>query len=414
MAKFSAFQDFSAFRFSSKAPHGETIYRAAVNAENKAFSMKKGTYEETRLYCLAMGLARAQYALERSQAQYDPLRVIALLPSKEFDWSCIPGPYDGIVDRQNELAARMKLPRGARRENVESILRTIYGDDFIAYRTILPQEVVSWPSDPWTGPGVFLREDGALLPKFLKLTSPVVAMGVSKVYYEAIQAGDPATLDIDETVCVQVENIGLAEQVKVLSVGQDSGGLYFTADFVRSHDIGASVIFGTVPVWMSNQRFSLIIVKAPAGRDLAKYRRTAFYMERVLRGVSSWAVVEPNAVDSSTCGPYTLNISRLGMTPIGTVNIVDSASGVPPLPVPDVEFVIPQQVAIAGGTVVDIYGDGLKNASAVTFGGSAATIVSNTDKKIRCTVPAHSAGDVDVVVTTPGGSGTLLQSVRYA
>ena len=58
--------------------------------------------------------------------------------------------------------------------------------------------------------------------------------------------------------------------------------------------------------------------------------------------------------------------------------------------------------------------------SSVTFGGTAATIVSVNDSgdaygsgSITVTSPAHVAGEVNVVVTTPGGSSTNLATFTY-
>jgi len=61
----------------------------------------------------------------------------------------------------------------------------------------------------------------------------------------------------------------------------------------------------------------------------------------------------------------------------------------------------------AGGTAVTIKGSDFAGATAVTFGGTAATnvkVVNNTT--ITCTTPAKSAATVDVVVTDDSGTVT--------
>lgn len=68
----------------------------------------------------------------------------------------------------------------------------------------------------------------------------------------------------------------------------------------------------------------------------------------------------------------------------------------------------------AGGTTVAIKGMNLTGATAVNIGGAAATsvvVVSST--LIRCTAPARPAGSYNVVVTTPGGTGTLTSGLTY-
>lgn len=66
-----------------------------------------------------------------------------------------------------------------------------------------------------------------------------------------------------------------------------------------------------------------------------------------------------------------------------------------------------------GGQPVTIFGTSLANATSVTFGGVAATIVENTGSSIKVSTPAHAAGEVDVTVTTRGGSTTVPRAYQY-
>jgi flagellin-like protein len=82
---------------------------------------------------------------------------------------------------------------------------------------------------------------------------------------------------------------------------------------------------------------------------------------------------------------------------------------------PTVSGVLPAAGPVAGSTSVTISGTGFTGATAVTFGGTAATgitvVNSNT---ITATTPAHTAGAVNVAVTTPGGTGTGTNVYTYA
>jgi hypothetical protein len=71
---------------------------------------------------------------------------------------------------------------------------------------------------------------------------------------------------------------------------------------------------------------------------------------------------------------------------------------------PTVTAVSPPNGPTTGGTAVTIAGTGFTGATSVTFGGTAGTaliVVSSTS--ITVTSPAHAAGTVDVLVTTPLG-----------
>ncbi len=75
-------------------------------------------------------------------------------------------------------------------------------------------------------------------------------------------------------------------------------------------------------------------------------------------------------------------------------------------PPPTITGISPSSGTTNGGTGVTITGMSLSGATSVTIGGTTATIGTITDTAITATTPAHAAGVVDVVVTTPYGSGT--------
>lgn len=67
-----------------------------------------------------------------------------------------------------------------------------------------------------------------------------------------------------------------------------------------------------------------------------------------------------------------------------------------------------------GGSLRTITGSGFTGATGVTFGGTAATSVTVVnDTTITCTVPAKTAGVVDVAVTTSSGTGTGVGIYEY-
>jgi eukaryotic-like serine/threonine-protein kinase len=80
-----------------------------------------------------------------------------------------------------------------------------------------------------------------------------------------------------------------------------------------------------------------------------------------------------------------------------------SASSSSP-PAPALTGVSPASGPTGGGTSVTITGAGLAGAKGVTFGGAAAAITADSATQITVTSPPGSAGTVDVIVVTPGGT----------
>ena len=79
-----------------------------------------------------------------------------------------------------------------------------------------------------------------------------------------------------------------------------------------------------------------------------------------------------------------------------------------------INSVTPLTGSTAGGTSVVITGSDLTGATAVTFGGTAATsFIVNSDSQITAVSPARAAGSANIVVTTPAGSVTANQAFTY-
>jgi len=64
---------------------------------------------------------------------------------------------------------------------------------------------------------------------------------------------------------------------------------------------------------------------------------------------------------------------------------------------------------------VTLFGTNLTGATGVSFGGTAATFFSVVNATtIFATTPAHTAGAVNVMVDTPGGTATLANGYTFA
>ena len=95
-----------------------------------------------------------------------------------------------------------------------------------------------------------------------------------------------------------------------------------------------------------------------------------------------------------------------GLGPLQTVAVLGFALVAP--------AALPAGGAVAGGTVVTINGTNLTGTTVVTFGGVPATNVTVlSDTSVRCTIPAHPAGAVDLILSTPCGTTSATRAFTY-
>ena len=102
------------------------------------------------------------------------------------------------------------------------------------------------------------------------------------------------------------------------------------------------------------------------------------------------------------------------VTTPGGVSPVVAAGQFTYQPVPTLTAVSPTLAPTKGGSVVILSGTAYDGASSVTFGGVPATAVTPLSAtQLRVTLPAHAEGDVDVRVTTPGGTSPVVPAGRF-
>ena len=110
---------------------------------------------------------------------------------------------------------------------------------------------------------------------------------------------------------------------------------------------------------------------------------------------------------------------------VGTVDVrVTTPGGVSPAAaavrftyqaVPTVTSVSPTLAPTKGGGTVVLSGTAYDRVSSVTFGGVAATAVTRLSAtQLRVTLPVHAEADVDVRVTTPGGTSPVVPGGRFS
>ena len=120
-----------------------------------------------------------------------------------------------------------------------------------------------------------------------------------------------------------------------------------------------------------------------------------------------------------------LSLTVIAPPGTGTVEVtVTSASGTsnpvpytylgapPPPGPPTAAGILPVSGVTTGGTPFVITGTNLTGAT-VTFGGAPATVVASSGTQVFGLTPPHTAGNVPVVVTTPGGTATVPGGFTY-
>ena len=80
---------------------------------------------------------------------------------------------------------------------------------------------------------------------------------------------------------------------------------------------------------------------------------------------------------------------------------------------PTISRINPTSGPTTGNITVIISGTNLASPSAVTFGGTSATVNSSSGTSISVTIPAHAAGAAPVLITTTGGTTTQAVNFTY-
>jgi hypothetical protein len=133
-----------------------------------------------------------------------------------------------------------------------------------------------------------------------------------------------AELVAGDVLCVDPGNWALAEKVTVVSSRTESGVRYFTGKFKRPHSDGAYATDGPIPLWGNTKRHVLVVVKSAAAVDPVAVARVDALLRRVMRGPTTWAVVQATTDGAATLGPFKVGTtlgSPLGAVPLESITI---------------------------------------------------------------------------------------------
>ncbi|MDZ3832818.1 MAG: putative Ig domain-containing protein [Sphingopyxis sp.] len=130
-------------------------------------------------------------------------------------------------------------------------------------------------------------------------------------------------------------------------------------------------------------------------------------------GTAATGFTVNSATQITATSPAGTGTGNVRVTTVGGTSATAAANQYSFIPAPTVAGLSPTSGPAAGGTTVVITGSNLSGASAVTFGGTAATgFTVNSSTQITATSPA-GAGAVDVRVTTVGGTSSVSASDQF-
>ena len=135
--------------------------------------------------------------------------------------------------------------------------------------------------------------------------------------------------------------------------------------------------------------------------------------------VTSFVVTSPTSLSvimpAMTLGTYDITLES-GSGVSSVITSADRFTVVTPPPV--ITGISAATGPITGGTSVVVSGSWLAGATGVTFGGTAASFVVNSNGTITCTSPAVGvtslSGPVDIIVTTPFGSSAPVNADQFS
>ena len=122
------------------------------------------------------------------------------------------------------------------------------------------------------------------------------------------------------------------------------------------------------------------------------------------------SVVNANTITVTTPAHAAGAVDVTVTTPSGSTTLTNAFTFEGP---PTITGVSPAQGETVGNTTVVIQGSNFASVTSVTFDGVTASVTNNTGNALTVVTPAHAAGAVDIVVTSPTGTATAVGAYTY-
>lgn len=319
MPLYSWYAPFGMLTYSASPSHAQRIYESMVRDQGGEAGFAANGEQAARLYAMAMGLASIQYALEHAGYQDQPLHLLECLEDREREYQITPLPTDSLPARRAMVAARMMIAGGASLANVSQALQTMLGSAFVAYHPIKGTEGGCSPATIAASPGTFKLSTTEI--KIWSLVNPI-SVGLPAPQYATVDLvfGGSDPILIGEWVTIDPGAWGLVESCRVT----DSVVVSTTRSRIqiapwKAHSAGTLITTAPHPLWVSTYRHNLIALDATHVADSVTRKAVGDFLNRVLRIVSTWSIVEETS--PGVCGPFKVGVGRIGMTTIGAITL---------------------------------------------------------------------------------------------
>ncbi|WP_263092126.1 choice-of-anchor G family protein [Curtobacterium sp. RIT-PI-V] len=351
----------------------------------------------------------------------------------------IPLPVGQLLDVVNPVIAQVVAP-------INQVVAGL-GDTVITPLADALTTVVSLQANvqETSADGVFTQRAlrVALVPAagtaVVNLASAAVGPNAGPLAVPTITALDPDNGPVAGGTVVTVTGTGFTDDATVSvdgsdpiaadSVSDDGTELTFTTP---AHDAGTVDVTVTTPAGTSDP-LDYTYNPAPAavptltaldpdngpvtGGTVVTVSGTGFTDDSTVSVDGSDPITPDSVSDDGTELTFATPAHTAGAVPVTVTNGSGTSAPLPytynpaPAVVPTISALDPDNGPAAGGTVVTVTGTGFTDDSTVSVDGSdpiTPDSVSDDGTTLTFTTPAHAAGDVEVTVTTPGGTSDPL------
>lgn len=297
---------------SGREPIGKRYYNDKVRNYGADQNFPDDEHLRGKLYADAMLSASIHLLLDRAKNELHPLSTQTFLPLHEQEIGATALPSDTLKQRRERVYRLRRLNINGRISTIHAALKDFLGDDLSFYRTTRVGELRTFDKGPQNRTN-YLHVGRNTPIRMLRLTVPVVRLGVSLRVPTEFLGGDPEPYTVGQVVLVDPGRNSRGERVTIEDI--DATGL--TATFQQPHDAQTVVTSGHNPRYRTTKRMHHIVLKNGAATDPYKVATVHELMRRLVKGTAVWQVLEETA--TATAGPFEAGVSPPGITSIGVV-----------------------------------------------------------------------------------------------